>query len=61
MERFDPDMVPNGSDDAGRYDFKSQRRICRWNCGFASSGSLGRGALALWIFVLHLDCMYMQV
>ena len=32
MERYDPDMVPNGSDDAGRYDYKSQRVICRHNC-----------------------------
>ncbi|GAX75938.1 hypothetical protein CEUSTIGMA_g3381.t1 [Chlamydomonas eustigma] len=32
MERYSPDVVPNGSDDAGRYDFKGQREVCRWNC-----------------------------
>ena len=32
MERYNADLVSNGSDDSGRYDFKSQINICRWNC-----------------------------
>ena len=32
MERYNPDLVPNGSDDSGRYAFQSQSDICRWNC-----------------------------
>lgn len=32
MDRYDPDFVPNGSDDGGRYDYKGQPTICRFNC-----------------------------
>eukprot|EP00195_Chlamydomonas_chlamydogama_P001982 CAMPEP_0202917096 /NCGR_PEP_ID=MMETSP1392-20130828/70188_1 /ASSEMBLY_ACC=CAM_ASM_000868 /TAXON_ID=225041 /ORGANISM="Chlamydomonas chlamydogama, Strain SAG 11-48b" /LENGTH=354 /DNA_ID=CAMNT_0049609735 /DNA_START=89 /DNA_END=1150 /DNA_ORIENTATION=+ len=32
MESFDPDHICNGSDDSGRYDYKGQPDICRWNC-----------------------------
>jgi serine/tyrosine/threonine adenylyltransferase len=31
MELFDEDFVPNGSDKGGRYSFKQQPEICRWN------------------------------
>ena len=33
QEYFDWDHVPNGSDGTGRYDYKSQPEMCRWNCG----------------------------
>lgn len=29
--RYDPDFICNGSDDSGRYGYKSQPEICRWN------------------------------
>eukprot|EP00198_Chlamydomonas_reinhardtii_P010390 XP_001699727.1 predicted protein [Chlamydomonas reinhardtii] len=32
LDRYDPDFICNGSDDSGRYDYKSQPDICRWNC-----------------------------
>ncbi|EFJ44662.1 hypothetical protein VOLCADRAFT_106324 [Volvox carteri f. nagariensis] len=32
LDRYDPDHICNGSDDSGRYDYKSQPDICRWNC-----------------------------
>ncbi|KAG2482253.1 hypothetical protein HYH03_018797, partial [Edaphochlamys debaryana] len=32
LDRYDPDFISNGSDDSGRYDFKGQPEICRWNC-----------------------------
>ena len=46
QEYFDWDHVPNGSDGTGRYDYKSQPEICRWNCGklaeaFGFCGVLG--------------------
>ncbi|GMH48285.1 hypothetical protein TL16_g00257 [Triparma laevis f. inornata] len=31
QEYFDWDHVPNGSDGTGRYDYKSQPEICKWN------------------------------
>ena len=31
MEMFDEDFVPNGSDHSGRYAYKEQPQICRWN------------------------------
>lgn len=32
LDRYDPDYICNHSDDSGRYDYKSQPDICRWNC-----------------------------
>ncbi|CAF1394016.1 unnamed protein product, partial [Didymodactylos carnosus] len=32
MDRFDPNFICNGSDDNGRYSYKQQPSICRWNC-----------------------------
>ncbi|KAG2449256.1 hypothetical protein HYH02_006001 [Chlamydomonas schloesseri] len=32
LDRTDPDFICNGSDDSGRYDYKGQPDICRWNC-----------------------------
>ena len=29
LDRYDPDFICNGSDDSGRYDYKSQPDICR--------------------------------
>lgn len=31
MEHFDPDFVPNGSDSTGRYSYRQQPAMCRWN------------------------------
>jgi uncharacterized protein YdiU (UPF0061 family) len=31
MEHFDPDFVPNGSDGTGRYRYRDQPQMCRWN------------------------------
>uniref|UniRef100_A0A3P9QAZ8 Selenoprotein O n=2 Tax=Poecilia reticulata TaxID=8081 RepID=A0A3P9QAZ8_POERE len=31
MDRFDPDFVCNASDNSGRYSYKAQPAICRWN------------------------------
>lgn len=32
MEAYDPDHVCNMSDGSGRYAFKEQPKICKWNC-----------------------------
>ncbi|CEM31827.1 unnamed protein product [Vitrella brassicaformis CCMP3155] len=32
MERYDPNYVCNASDDQGRYAYKNQPDICKWNC-----------------------------
>ncbi|KAK3578327.1 hypothetical protein CHS0354_039034 [Potamilus streckersoni] len=32
MDRYDPDFICNASDDGGRYTYKKQPEICRWNC-----------------------------
>ncbi|ELU11840.1 hypothetical protein CAPTEDRAFT_95444 [Capitella teleta] len=32
MDRFDEDFICNGSDDRGRYTYKKQPEICKWNC-----------------------------
>lgn len=31
MENFDPDYICNHSDDEGRYRYKAQPDICKWN------------------------------
>ncbi|KAM4553778.1 selenoprotein O1 [Fundulus diaphanus] len=31
MDRFDPDYICNASDNSGRYSYKAQPAICRWN------------------------------
>lgn len=33
MERTDPEYICNGSDNDGRYTYKNQPDMCRWNCG----------------------------
>ncbi|CAF2391635.1 unnamed protein product [Rotaria sp. Silwood2] len=33
MDRYDPGFICNGSDDSGRYSYKQQPSICKWNCG----------------------------
>ncbi|CAF1151995.1 unnamed protein product [Rotaria sordida] len=33
MDRYDPSFICNGSDDSGRYSYKQQPSICKWNCG----------------------------
>ncbi|CAF1531795.1 unnamed protein product [Adineta ricciae] len=33
MDRYDPGFICNGSDDSGRYSYKQQPPICKWNCG----------------------------
>ncbi|KXZ47900.1 hypothetical protein GPECTOR_32g513 [Gonium pectorale] len=32
LDRYDPAFICNGSDDQGRYDYRSQPAICKWNC-----------------------------
>lgn len=32
MDRYDPDFICNGSDDGGRYTYKKQPEMCKWNC-----------------------------
>eukprot|EP00002_Diphylleia_rotans_P026629 TRINITY_DN5319_c0_g1_i2.p1 TRINITY_DN5319_c0_g1~~TRINITY_DN5319_c0_g1_i2.p1 ORF type:complete len:540 (+),score=111.77 TRINITY_DN5319_c0_g1_i2:173-1792(+) len=32
MERFDPDFICNASDEDGRYSYRKQPEICKWNC-----------------------------
>ncbi len=31
LDAYDPDFIPNHSDDGGRYDYQSQPAICHWN------------------------------
>ncbi|KAF5829214.1 hypothetical protein DUNSADRAFT_16406 [Dunaliella salina] len=32
MDAYNPDHICNGSDDSGRYSYKNQPEMCRWNC-----------------------------
>ncbi|XP_059146510.1 protein adenylyltransferase SelO, mitochondrial-like [Physella acuta] len=32
MDRYNPDFVCNSSDDAGRYSYRQQPEMCKWNC-----------------------------
>eukprot|EP00741_Cyanophora_paradoxa_P024209 tig00021745_g23381.t1 len=32
LDAFSDDFVPNGSDDRGRYAYKNQPAVCKWNC-----------------------------
>ena len=32
MDRFDPDFICNSSDDGGRYTYRRQPEMCKWNC-----------------------------
>lgn len=32
MDKYDQDFICNGSDDGGRYSYKNQPDICKWNC-----------------------------
>lgn len=42
MESYDPDFTPNTSDKEGRYSFKNQAGVCKWNLKqlFMSIGTL---------------------
>lgn len=33
LEHFDPQYVPNGSDNSARYSYQEQPQICKWNLG----------------------------
>ena len=33
LDDYDPNYIPNHSDDSGRYDYESQPGICLWNLG----------------------------
>ena len=33
LDAYDPNYIPNHSDDSGRYDYESQPSICLWNLG----------------------------
>ena len=55
MDAFDPNYIPNHSDDGGRYDYESQPNICLWN--------LGKLAIALTPLLsrkAHLQFMHMH-
>jgi len=32
LDAYNPDFICNGSDNEGRYSFKNQPSICKWNC-----------------------------
>lgn len=32
MENFNPEFIPNKSDDSGRYNYSAQPSMMRWNC-----------------------------
>ncbi|XP_041372040.1 protein adenylyltransferase SelO, mitochondrial-like [Gigantopelta aegis] len=32
LDRYDPDFICNGSDEGGRYMYRKQPEICKWNC-----------------------------
>eukprot|EP01126_Amoeba_proteus_P041228 TRINITY_DN4424_c0_g1_i1.p1 TRINITY_DN4424_c0_g1~~TRINITY_DN4424_c0_g1_i1.p1 ORF type:complete len:257 (-),score=41.96 TRINITY_DN4424_c0_g1_i1:412-1182(-) len=50
LDSFDPEFVPNGSDGEGRYSFKNQPSVCRWNLeklGVSLSPFLGNDSLGI--------------
>ena len=32
LDKYDPNHICNGSDTGGRYSYKNQPEICKWNC-----------------------------
>mmetsp|Transcript_25712 Transcript_25712/g.33684 ORF Transcript_25712/g.33684 Transcript_25712/m.33684 type:complete len:725 (+) Transcript_25712:68-2242(+) len=59
MEYYDPEYVPNGSDGGGRYSYKQQPEICRWNLEkFAEA--LALGALSLESSLPALERIYWE-
>ncbi|XP_076090895.1 protein adenylyltransferase SelO, mitochondrial-like [Mytilus galloprovincialis] len=53
MDKFDPNYICNGSDDSGRYSYKNQPDICKWNC--MKLGEAIQGAVPLTETKPHLD------
>ena len=50
--RYDPEFVPNQSDDAGRYRYEEQPAACYWNCeklAEALKAVLSRGRALSWL------------
>tara|TARA_B110000305_G_C19402874_1_gene621094 strand:+ start:83 stop:457 length:375 start_codon:yes stop_codon:yes gene_type:complete len=47
VQHFDWDHVPNGSDGTGRYSYKKQPEICKWNCHKLAEALSFGGALEL--------------
>ena len=52
LRRFDPEFVPNQSDDTGRYRYEEQPAACYWNCeklAEALKAVLSRGRALSWL------------
>ena len=47
MERYDPDFVCNTSDEEGRYTYKRQPEMCKWNCGVLAESLTTSGRVEL--------------
>ena len=50
--RYDPEFVPNQSDDTGRYRYEEQPAACYWNCeklAEALKAVLSRGRALSWL------------
>ncbi|CAK0752240.1 hypothetical protein CVIRNUC_002131 [Coccomyxa viridis] len=66
MDRYDPEFVPNQSDDTGRYRYEEQPAACYWNCeklAEALKAVLSRGRALSWLqsnFYLEFQRSYMR-
>ena len=52
LGRYDPEFVPNQSDDTGRYRFEEQPAACYWNCeklAEALKAVLSKGRALSWL------------
>ena len=52
LRRYDPEFVPNQSDDTGRYRYEEQPAACYWNCeklAEALKAVLSRGRALSWL------------
>ena len=50
--RYDPEFVPNQSDDTGRYRYEEQPAACYWNCeklAEAFKAVLSKGRALSWL------------
>ena len=50
--RYDPEFVPNQSDDTGRYRYEEQPAACYWNCEKLAEGLkavLSKGRALSWL------------
>ena len=52
LRRYDPEFVPNQSDDTGRYRYEEQPAACYWNCeklAEALKAVLSKGRALSWL------------